>query len=226
VSKKTKKVIFFIVEGPTDEDALSTIMKGIFNDVDVKFHVVHGDITTDNSTKRENVFSKIGECIKAEMAKYGFVKKDILKVFHIVDTDGAFVLDNIVYNNDCDVRYFEDRIETNDINKIKNRNHRKSEILRCLISKGKILASVKYSIFYFSCNMEHVLHNNLDALSDEEKICLADDFANAYNKDAEAFKTFIRNEEFAVSGNYTETWHYIMKDNNSLRRNCNLHLMF
>lgn len=39
---KAKKVIFVIVEGPTDEDALSSVLKQIFSSAEVHFHVIHG----------------------------------------------------------------------------------------------------------------------------------------------------------------------------------------
>lgn len=44
---KAKKVIFVIVEGPTDKDALSSVLKQIFSSAEVHFHVIRGDITTD-----------------------------------------------------------------------------------------------------------------------------------------------------------------------------------
>jgi len=41
-----KKVMLFIVEGPTDETSLSTVLNRIFSSSTVKFQVVHGDILT------------------------------------------------------------------------------------------------------------------------------------------------------------------------------------
>ena len=43
-----KKVIAFIVEGPSDEAALGTIMKEFFSSNEVQFVVIHGDITTED----------------------------------------------------------------------------------------------------------------------------------------------------------------------------------
>ena len=40
-----KKVGVFIVEGPSDEAALGSIMKGYFSNDEVQFVVTHGDIT-------------------------------------------------------------------------------------------------------------------------------------------------------------------------------------
>lgn len=46
---KAKKVILVIVEGPTDEDALSSVLKQIFSSAEVHFHVIYGDITTEDA---------------------------------------------------------------------------------------------------------------------------------------------------------------------------------
>ena len=48
---KAKKVIFVIVEGPTDKDALSSVLKQIFSSAEVHFHVIRGDITTEDGEK-------------------------------------------------------------------------------------------------------------------------------------------------------------------------------
>ena len=48
-----KKVVIFIVEGPSDEAALGTIMKEYFASNEVQFVVVHGDITL-----KDYVFSR------------------------------------------------------------------------------------------------------------------------------------------------------------------------
>ena len=46
-----KKVVAFIVEGPSDEAALGSIMKEYFSSDEVQFVVVHGDITLKDYTK-------------------------------------------------------------------------------------------------------------------------------------------------------------------------------
>lgn len=58
-----KKVILFIVEGPSDEAALGTIMEEYFNNEDIKFLVVHGDITIKNFITKDNAIIKINEQI-------------------------------------------------------------------------------------------------------------------------------------------------------------------
>lgn len=45
-----KKVIVVIVEGPSDENAIGSILKEYFSSEEVQFAVVHGDITSDKFT--------------------------------------------------------------------------------------------------------------------------------------------------------------------------------
>lgn len=52
MTAKTKKVVLFIVEGPTDEEALSPVLKAMFQSQDILFHVVHGDMQGVNSLHR------------------------------------------------------------------------------------------------------------------------------------------------------------------------------
>ena len=54
-----KKVIAVIVEGPSDENAIGGILKEYFSSAEVQFAVVHGDITSNNSTSVENAVSKV-----------------------------------------------------------------------------------------------------------------------------------------------------------------------
>jgi len=46
------------------------------------------------------------------------------------------------------------------------------------------------------------------------------------NKNEDAFVEFIRNEEFAVQGEYRETWEFIKLNGNSLKRYSNFQLFF
>ena len=72
---KAKKVIFVIVEGPTDKDALSSVLKQIFSSAEVHFHVIYGDITTEDGKKllssKEYFFAKNLES-KPKMKEYNY----------------------------------------------------------------------------------------------------------------------------------------------------------
>lgn len=74
--------------------------------------------------------------------------------------------------------------------------------------------------------MEHVLHNDARNLSDEEKANYADEFADTYSQNPEGFIEFLSDFDFAVPGDYGETWRFIFAGTNSLHRHSNLHLLF
>ncbi|MGL6219502.1 MAG: hypothetical protein ACRC36_15805 [Lacrimispora sphenoides] len=225
MAAKTKKVILFIVEGPTDEETLSPVLKKAFQREDVRFHVVHGDMTSNWSVSGNNAVKTVNEHIEVERKRYGFNKKDILKVIHLVDIDGAFIpADKVVKSTTGTIRYFDDRIESADPEGVIDRNSRKSQVLYRL-STADAVGKIPYSIFYFSRNLEHVLHNNQGNLTDDEKVNYADTFADKYGSDQKGFQAFISSADFAVPGDFRETWNFIMQGLNSLHRHCNLHLL-
>lgn len=224
---KTKKVIFVIVEGPTDENALSSVLKPIFSSSEVHFHVIHGDITTEDAITGSNAKSYVAKRILSEMKKYAYKESDILQIVHLIDTDGAFIPDDLVKaRKEKGVQYFEDHIETGEVKYIQNRNQKKKSVVDTLSKTGKMKASMPYSIYYFSRNMEHVLHNKQTELTDDQKVELADEFADRYEKNPMDFINFMESDEIAVAGTYTQTWSFIREGTNSLNRHSNLRILF
>lgn len=78
----------FIVEGPTDEDTLSPVIKRLFKNNNIRFHIVHGDIATDFNVNEREIIKEVNSHIEAEMRRYGYKKSDIIQVIHLLDTDG------------------------------------------------------------------------------------------------------------------------------------------
>jgi len=223
---RTKKVILFIAEGPTDEETLSPVLKKIFQKEDVRFHIVHGDLTSNWSVTAQNAVKTVNQHIDIERKRYGFDKKDILKVIHLVDMDGAFIKeDQVVYADQAEILYFNDHIETRSPETVINRNVRKSQILSRLSLTGKI-GTIPYSIYYFSRNLEHIFHNSRKNLTDEEKVNYADTFADRYASNPSAFISLLSGNDFTVPGDYRETWEFISQGTNSLKRHSNFHLLF
>lgn len=220
-----KKVMAVIVEGPSDEIAIGGILKEYFSSEEVQFAVVHGDITSSYDTTMDNVVSKVGELIKGIKSRYGYRWNDFINIIHIADTDGTFSKDCLVETEINSIKYYEDHIECNDVNELEKRNIHKSEIMYKLYTTGKI-RNIRYRLYFNSCNIEHVLYNELKDFSDEEKEILSDEFAEKYEGNIDEFIEYISDDSVAVQGNYKETWKYIQKDNNSLKRNSNMHLIF
>ena len=222
---REKKVIAVIVEGPSDENAIGGILKEYFSSEEVQFAVVHEDITSNIFTTCDNVVKKISELLDGIRSKYGYNWEDFIRVIHIADTDGAFTK-GCVQKADVDtIQYYEDHMETSDVDATKKRNAHKSEIMFKLYSTGKI-HDIRYRLYYNSCNLEHVLYNELKDFSDAEKEELSDDFAEKYEGKVQDFINFISDSDIAVSGTYKQTWKYIEKDKNSLQRHSNMHLIF
>lgn len=221
-----KKVVVFIVEGPSDESALGTIMKEYFSSNEVQFIVVHGDITLKDYVSSADILKKINEQIEAVKIRYRYNQDDFIKIIHIVDMDGVYISNTDIVETDVEkTQYYEDHIDAKCANIIAERNKRKGDILYKLRKTGKI-KGIPYRIYFNSCNLEHVLYGELKEYSDEEKQILSDDFADRYDGKAGEFIEFLFSSNIAVQGTYQKTWNYIEKDLNSLKRHTNMHLIF
>ena len=171
-----KKVIAVIVEGPSDERAIGGTLKEFFSSEEVQFAVVHGDVTSDVTTTVGNVVKKVHSIIDGIRNKYGYKWTDFIRVIHIADTDGAFSKNSVIKSDAEEILYFEDHIESANVATTEQRNKHKSEIMHRLSSTGRV-HGITYSLYFNSCNLEHVLYKELKNFSDEEKEDMADDFA-------------------------------------------------
>ena len=79
-----KKVMLFIVEGPTDETSLSTVLNRIFSSSTVKFQVVHGDILTRDFTSSDKIVAAVWEQVKEFMGSiYIFAESFISTIWTV-----------------------------------------------------------------------------------------------------------------------------------------------
>lgn len=62
--KTQKKIIFVIVEGPSDDTALSLLLTRIFDKNMIYVQITHGDITSDFQVNPTNIVMKITKLIK------------------------------------------------------------------------------------------------------------------------------------------------------------------
>lgn len=224
---KNKKVILFIVEGITDQSALEPIMKNILKEKDdkIKFRMLHKDITSHKDSKTNNIKKKLGEEINKYLDTYKLKRKDIREVVHLIDTDGAFVPDtNIEEKNEGEIEYTEDKIKVKDISNLKERNKRKTEIIKLLYKTDQICKIIPYKIYYFSRNREHVLNNKEGTITEEEKNVIADEFSEEYENNIEEFYKFMCCSSGDVGDEYEASWEFIMKGTNSLKKYHNFHI--
>lgn len=222
---KTKKVMLFIVEGITDKTTLGLILYKIIENSEVSFFIANGDLTISGGPA-QNAVTTVYRHVRNFMDRNRYNKNDIIQIVHLIDTDGAFIPDeNVIYTSSGGTRYFSDRIETTSYDSIIARNIRKTNNINKL-SNTSFIAGIPYRIYYFSRNLEHVLHNTQEEIPSRMKATMAEEFVDKYADNPTEFIDFINSKNFAVDGTYLETWDYIKKDINSLKRNSNFHLFF
>lgn len=147
-----KKVMLFIVEGPTDETSLSTVLNRIFSSSTVKFQVVHGDVLTRDFTSSDKIVAAVWDQVKAFMGEI-YKKSDICRIVHLTDMDGVFVPDNAVVEDNmmadgAPPHYTETQIQTPNRVGILDRNKRKRKNVDRLSACPRI-AGIPYSMYYF-----------------------------------------------------------------------------
>ena len=220
------KVLLFIVEGPSDEASLAPALEQIITRSKVKFKVMRADITCDY----DSTFNIIHRRIKVLGVKRfltensQFSSNDICGVIHIVDLDGAFAPDDIVIQGDVEhTQYFDNQIICKDRELfLRTKNNKEANLLH-LASISQISIPngivVPYSIFYMSCNLDHVLHNKRNSTKEEKQedsVVFADNY-----DDPEKFASFFNGSDIKIEGTYPETWKYAQIELNSLKRGSN-----
>lgn len=221
-----KKIVFVIVEGPSDEEALGVILNRIYDNNAVYVHIMHRDITTERGVTASNILSKLGAEIRQYAKDNHFEKGHFKEIIHIVDMDGAYIPnDNVIADPTAQVPiYSVTDIRTYNKQGIEQRNQQKRSNIDKLCSCKEIWG-VPYRIFYMSCNLDHVLYNKLNS-SDEAKEADSFRFAKYYRDKIPAFLTFISGSAFSVMDGYKASWDYIKQDLHSLERHTNLGLCF
>lgn len=220
-----KKIIFVIVEGPSDEQALGAILGCLYDKNTVHVQIMHYDITTQLNVNPGNIVSKVGNIVR-DYAGRIFKPNDFAKIIHITDMDGAFIPDSNVIEDMTSKKplYLTTEIRTCNKAGIENRNQHKRENLNRLVSVSKVW-DVPYQIYYMSCNLDHALYGKLNTTNDEKDEDSLQ-FANEYKDDIPAFLHFISASEFSVMCGYIKSWQYIKEGLHSLERHTNLGLCF
>lgn len=91
-----RKIVFVIVEGPSDEDALGVLFSKIYGEDSVYVHIVHGDITTQKGVTSSNIVSKIGNYVKQYANQKHYKAANFQEIIHIIDMDGAYAPDSVI----------------------------------------------------------------------------------------------------------------------------------
>ena len=79
-----KKIVFVIVEGPSDETAVGSVLSHVFEGTRVFVHIVGGDITTQ-TPENGDIAAKVSAIVKGEASIYHWRASDIERIIHLVD---------------------------------------------------------------------------------------------------------------------------------------------
>lgn len=230
-----KQIILFIVEGESDKHSFENILNKIISNDVVKFKVVKGDITVKSNkyTVCRQINKKVDEFLNEPKNKVLKVS-DICKVVHLVDLDAVFINDDKIIKNDKDSKeYKDDCYLVPNRNNIIERNRNKKEVILKLkdlsfikYKQGDDINIIPYEIYYFSCNLEHVLHDNPNVETKEQKKELSELFAEEYLGKEKNFIKFIKSEKYATTLEYQQSWNECIKEQNALKRATNFNLFF
>ena len=230
-----RKIVLFLVEGKSDRKALQLAISELYDQIDKNIEVFFPTITSKNKIWPRNIEEKIYEFfLKNFFDEQKIMPKDITEIVQIVDMDGAYVSDDMVCAGENPTGenkpyYTGNSIITQRVEKIIKRNAHKRENIDYLSSLQTIKVkqkAVKYSVYYFSANLDHFLHHDAN-LDYREKIDSADAFAKTYIGNVEGFIKQIIDDPGAVVGmDYEQSWNFIKtKGCNSLQRYTNLNIL-
>ena len=62
-----RKIVFVIVEGPSDDEALSVLLNRMYDKNTVHVHITHGDVTTKRGAGSSTILAMLGEIIETYM---------------------------------------------------------------------------------------------------------------------------------------------------------------
>lgn len=222
-----KKIVFIIVEGPSDDEALGVIFHRLYDKNTVHVKITYGDITSEKTVTPDNIVSRIGNLVREYAKSNHYKASDFREVIHLVDMDGAYIPDDAILA-DPDAKkpfYTTTAIYTAQPLQIAARNKRKSENLGRICSLNKTWNTIPYRAYYMSRHLDHVLYDKMNS-TDQEKESDAYHFARTYKDNLDTFLTFISDSDFSVCGDFKQSWEYIRKEKHSLERHTNLGICF
>ena len=246
-----KKIIVLIVEGPSDLAALVEPLANTIYACDPEVVIYPrcidersaspdhrrdmGDITSKEGVNPDTIEHVIDKLyLHPFFDEEPYYPKDVTRIVHVVDTDGAFIPETRVIAGPKDAasnEYRNDCIMARNVEDILARNARKSANMRHLaairtIKTGydKKKRSMPYSVYFFSSNLDHYLHGDAN-LDRNKKILLASEFARKCSWRPSLFYDTIQGDVEYYKCGYEESWDRIQVGCNSLERHTNIGLL-
>ena len=222
--RNERRLVLFIVEGKSDKVSLEGVVRSILQNRHEPYFIMQSDLTSDNHVCPANIDRYLHQNINQELWKRRVKLSDVAEIVHIIDTDAAFIdeaqLEENPMNFGC--TYFQQKVVVQNKNRIIERNTHKKYNVQALLDFPDI-GGVPYRLYFFSINLEHVLHNNPNAATVRQKIYLSDKFDDQYSADVVGFLNFMSLPEILRFKTYEESWEYIRKPENALMRASNFY---
>ncbi|MBR0509072.1 MAG: hypothetical protein IJJ85_03055 [Clostridia bacterium] len=228
-----KKFILFIVEGNNDKKEITAMLHSQYfaqykNKYQFEFYDLRGDITSKEGITDKNIQGKLNSIFldwRERGIPFNRIKPcDVQEIVHIIDMDGVFIPKEDIEYGDVGRFYYEEKriLSYNPSNAI-GRNNKKSKIIKKLLTVSQI-DGVPYSIYFLSCNMDHVLFDERNP-SQQYKDNKARSFPLLCLKTDILQKT-IFSPSIAAQNTYEESWGDIQDNHKSLGRYTNFNLFF
>ena len=239
MARPKKHLILFIVEGPSDKAALERPIQALLDGnalgLTAEFLFLETDVTSDSRNNPNNIVGNINKFYIMDYFKGNpyYYPKDVYAVVQICDLDGTFIPEEncrqfteLIYE-EKGFYYDPPLIYGSTEEAVIDRNQRKAANIRHLLEQGTIKVktkSVPYSLYFFSSNIDHFLHGELN-LPMREKISRAEGFADRFTEDPVSFVDFMHHHPCAINGKtHAESWAFIMEGCNSLDCHTNFNL--
>ena len=133
-----RKVLLFIVEGQSDAAALEGVLAKLLSNEKIRFHVVGADVTTQERRGTTSVKKMVNDLVRKFVTSYRLQPKDLLQVVHLMDTDGAFVPESAILEDDTagGFQYTTTSITAPTKDSVRKRNATKSRNMLLLATMG------------------------------------------------------------------------------------------
>ena len=229
-----KKFILFIVEANNDRREIEAMLHTPYFDqykeqYKIEFLTKGGDVTATTGVKATNIQKKLEDIVlyfRKNGVPFSNIKvQDIQEIVQIVDLDGTFVSnDHIVRSNNSKFYYTDTAIVTSNVDGAIGRNKKKAEILEKLISVKQI-GNIPYSLYFMSCNMDHVLFDTRMPPQGEKNSNSIQFQLKCQNNPSILLESIFK-DGVKADKPYNESWEEMKKDCKSLQRKTNFNLFF
>ena len=221
--KNVKKVLLFIVEGESDENALAAILESLFSPMHFHTIVAKGDITANYPSNRNtNIINKVKNFVSNNLGV--FTASDLDTICLLTDLDGCFVPDGQVTSHEKKKNmYSRERIYAKNVeNQIETKNFKARNLKILSTRKYLTIKSIRipFVCYYMSCNLEDVFQGEQN-YPDSEKTALAAQISDTYQRDIEGFVHFLNTQYPLSEQDYSLSWQYPQLENHSLERHTN-----